>query len=240
MNRTPWPRDGEVHIHSLTLPLESPHLTYLCRHLSASESERAGSLKSDRAQKQFITGRSVLRDILGGYLAVDPGSVPLGTGEHGKPFLTDGAALRFNLSHAGDLMIIAVAAGVEVGVDIEKIEADKPFDAMARLAFSSREQEELHDTPPSLLASLFYRCWTRKEACLKACGSGFSLHGNSFDVTLHAKSTATQLVRCGRSCWHVLDIGVPHPYCAALAVEALDPALPPPALVRLTHPLSQV
>jgi 4'-phosphopantetheinyl transferase len=242
MNKTPRPCDGEVHIFCLTLTRQPSELSRLGLLLSSSETERAGLLKSELAKKRYIAGCGMLRKIMGGYLGLEPEDVRIAAGEHGKPFLANvGENLRYNLSHSGDMFVLAVATGIEVGVDIEKVEADKPFNDMARIVFSCREQEEIFSLPTSdMLAAAFYRCWVRKEACLKACGSGFSLPGNSFDVSPNNELTASQPVRCDKSCWHVLDIDVPQYFCAALAVEARSPALPPPKLVRIAHPLSCV
>lgn len=233
MKATPRPHDGEVHLYCLTLPDGLSELTRCGRLLSTTEIERAGLLKNDLARNRFIAGRGVLRDILGGYLDVDPADVRLDTGEHGKPFLADGAAdLRFNLSHVDDVLVLAVAAGIEVGVDIEKIEAGKPVHDMARLAFSRREQEMLYAVPASRQVEAFYRCWVRKEACLKACGRGFSLPGGSFDVPIcFEESSILPLINCNRSFWHVLDIHVPEHYCAAVAIEAGGVSPYPPTIV---------
>jgi len=224
MKATPRPLDGEVHLYCLTLPHDVSELTRFEHLLSTTELDRACLLKSDPARNRYIAGRGKLRDILGGYLGIDPAEVRIATGEQGKPFLADAAVdLRFNLSHVDDVLVLAIAAGVEVGVDIERIETDKPIHDMARLVFSQREQEELLAMPVPQQIRAFYRCWVSKEACLKACGRGFSLPGSSFDVPMSFEVPATQtIVNCNQSLWHVQDIDVPDKYCAAVAVEAGD------------------
>jgi 4'-phosphopantetheinyl transferase len=212
----------EVHIHCLELRQHQPELARFERLLSADEAERAGLLKSDQARNRFIAGRGLLREILGGYLGVAPEQVQLATGEHGKPFLADWPGnLRFNLSHAGELLLLAVTDGLEVGVDIEQVEPDKPLRNLARLAFSRREQQELFALPSTLQTAAFYRCWTRKEACMKACGRGFSLPSDSFSVSLLDDETPI-LADCGNQSWQVMDLQVPQGYCAALAVESFQ------------------
>jgi len=225
MKTTDWPRTGEVHLHCLTLSLETSELTRYERLFSPDEVARAKQLKSDRAKNRYGAGRGMLRDILSGYLGIEPADVPLATGEHGKPFLEYGAAedLRFNLSHADELLVLAVASGVDIGIDIERVKADTPIHDMARLAFSRHEQEELLTLPVSGQVEAFYRSWVRKEACLKACGRGFSLPSNSFNVSLSAEAPAMLHVCCNEAFWHVLDIDVPLGYCAAVAVEARSP-----------------
>jgi 4'-phosphopantetheinyl transferase len=233
MKPTPRPHDNEVHLYCLTLSHDASKLAGYERFLSTAEKERAGLLKSDLVKSRFIVGRGMLRGILGGYTDIDPADVRLATGEHGKPYRADSTDdLRFNLSHVDDLLVIAVAAGLEVGIDIERIAADKPVHDMARLAFSRQEQEALRALPSSEQIQAFYRCWVRKEACMKACGRGFSLAGSSFDVPLNVEEPPTPtLINCNQSFWYVRDIEVPEKYCAAMAVEAGGVSATPPTIV---------
>jgi 4'-phosphopantetheinyl transferase len=240
MIATPRPLDGEVHLYSLTLPHDVVELTRLQRLLSTSELDRAALLKNSRAARRSIAGRGILREILGGYLGINPAEVPLAAGEHGKPFVAEpGESLRFNLSHAGELMVLAVTSGIEAGIDIEAVEPDKPLADMAKLAFSRHEQEELGAIPSGLQrTTAFYRCWVRKEACLKACGRGFSLSSGSFDVTPLGKDALTAIVRCNQAYWRILDLDVA-PHCqAALALECGALSEPPQSVVRIAHRLS--
>ncbi len=211
-----------------------PELPRLRQLLSQPETDRYALLKDDLTQKRSIAGRGVVREILGGYVGVAPEKVRLVTGEHGKPYLAECTEnLRFNVSHSEDMLILAVSTCRDVGVDIEAIKTDKPLNNMARLAFSPREQEELFTLPNSHLHSTaFYRCWVRKEACMKACGRGFSLPGCSFDVPVSVEKLPLQtLINCNQSFWHLQDIDVPGNYCAAVAVEAGGVSPSPPTVV---------
>jgi len=236
MNPPPRPLDGEIHLYCTTLPQEASELTRFERLLSVSETDRACKLKSSKARNRFIAGRGMLRGILGGYLCIDPAEVRIAAGEHGKPFLDEGAFdLRFNLSHADEIMVLAVSAGIEVGIDLERIDADKAIHDMARLAFSRQEQEELLALPASRQSEAFYRLWVRKEACLKACGRGFSLPGSSFSVPLFNEAATSSQVCCNGTFWQVMDIDAPCDYCAALVYETRTSALPPPKPVLITR-----
>jgi len=93
-------------------------------------------------------------------------------GSHGKPYLRDNA-MRFNLSHSGDYVVLATA-GCEVGVDIERIESYS--DAVAIRCFTPAEREWLSNNEG------FYRLWTAKESVMKGAGLGFSLPPESFSV----------------------------------------------------------
>jgi 4'-phosphopantetheinyl transferase len=235
MNMILPPGDNEVHLYCITLPNSPSEQSRFEHLLSTVESYRADLLKDNRAKKRYIAGRGVLREILGGYLGVAPGKVLITTGMHGKPYLAECAEkIRFNLSHTGDVLLLAVSGRLEVGVDIETMETEKPLIDMAKLSFSHQEQGELLSIPAGLRTAAFYRCWVRKEACMKACGTGFSLASNSFTISLRNDMTLSQKVFCNQTAWHILDINVPHRYCAALAVEALTSS-PPPTPVLINH-----
>jgi 4'-phosphopantetheinyl transferase len=231
MTRPPRPASGEVHIWCITLASDIPELTRLEGLLSPNELARADRLLDRQMRDRFVAGRGLLRETLARYLEMGPEHLPIAEGVHGKPFL-DGqvginGALRFNLSHARDLALLAVSGDREVGIDIEEMRDEAPIHDMARISFSIREQEELLRLPPSLQRPAFYRCWTRKEACMKACGSGFSLHPGSFDVSLLPDPSPVLLDRNGwpneQTLWQMLDLSVPAGYLAALAVEGETP-----------------
>ncbi len=114
--------------------------------LSSSERLRAAQIARPRARERWVASRRALREVLGRYLDREPAEVELRFGERGKPMLADpDAPLRFNLSHSGELALIAVAGGREVGVDVQLIGA-KPAE--------------------------FYADWTRREAIAKCHGTG--------------------------------------------------------------------
>lgn len=215
----PWPGVNEVHIHCLPLAGGAD------RYLSPDEVLRAGRLLDPDKRNSFMAGRGLLRSILGRYLGIQPEELHFAVGENGKPRLSDNDQLQFNLSHSGALFLLAVAADREVGVDLEQHRTDTPFADMARLALSVREQKELFALPEHLQRSAFYRCWTRKEACLKACGLGFALRPNSFYVSLEAESTTLSFIPDDDSSWFLQDIAVPAGYCAVLATDESPPVV---------------
>ena len=210
----PQPRENEVHIHCVTLSGLAP------LYISPDEQLRAEQLLNPDKQRNFIASHGLLRAILGGYLGKQPQELHFRVGMHGKPSLSGGdAKLHFNLSHAGYLFLLAIAADREVGIDVEQIRDDTPFAKMAQWAFSPLEQAELFSLPEHQHRGAFYRCWTRKEAYLKACGTGFSVPSNSFDVSLLPEAPARVITPDIQSRWHLYNITVPTDYCAALAVH---------------------
>jgi len=114
--------------------------------LPPQERDRAGELLSERARRRWVAARWALRSVLARYTGREPAGIELRFGERGKPMLAEpDPPLCFNLSHSGELALIAVAGEREVGVDVQAI-GDRPAE--------------------------FYAQWTRREAVAKCHGVG--------------------------------------------------------------------
>ncbi len=101
----------------------------------------------------------------------------------GKPSLR-GHQLAFSLSHTANVSVIAITPSAAVGVDVEQIRASRDLLELAESNFSPGEYRKLLTLEGEAQALAFYRCWTRKEALLKADGSGLSRQLDSFEVSL--------------------------------------------------------
>jgi 4'-phosphopantetheinyl transferase len=152
--------------------------------LSKDEQARAAQFKFDTDRRLFTVAHAALRSICAGYLRTTPGSVEFAEGPYRKPKLLSDSRLdlRFNLSHSGELALIVVALNREVGVDVEFIR-DFAFDQVAERFFTPREVAALRSLPQSLRRSAFYKCWTSKEAFLKAKGTGLSGKLDEVEIT---------------------------------------------------------
>lgn len=178
---------GEVHVwrHPAQFGAVSRERCRLL--LDDAERQAAGRFVFAKDEARFTAGRAFLRTILAGYLGADPRSLQFTRGEHGKPRLREGATaadLAFNVSHAERLGLIAVSAGLEVGVDVEWLDRRAEHLALARHSFAPEEAAQLQTLTGDELVGAFFRCWTRKEAVIKAVGKGLSLPLRSFAVTL--------------------------------------------------------
>ncbi|CAG1019028.1 4'-phosphopantetheinyl transferase [Burkholderiaceae bacterium] len=167
------PAPGEVHLWRFRIANESGHG---CLPLLApDERERAVRLLDLRARHQAIVSRASLRRLLGGYLGTDPARIEIATGMHGKPRLRDGggSGLEFNLSHSRDLLLIGVATGCALGVDVEHLRPVDDLTGLMRVALTPEERADVESrgAEPSRLLR-FFQLWTRKEASLKASGEG--------------------------------------------------------------------
>ncbi|WP_226781557.1 4'-phosphopantetheinyl transferase family protein [Oceaniglobus trochenteri] len=186
------------------------------RSLSPDERARAARFVHDRDRDRFVAGRARLRAILAGYLGCAPGDIAFGYGAHGRPRV---AGVHFNLSHTGDLAQLAVSRDLVPGVDIETV---APIDmAVARAHFSANEVQALCALPEGARLAAFYRCWTRKEAFLKALGTGLSTDLHSFAVTLAPGEPPAVLSCAGgdAGAWRLFDLAPAPGVAGALALR---------------------
>jgi 4'-phosphopantetheinyl transferase len=137
-----------------------------------------------------------------------------------------GTVVEFNLSHSEDVAAIAVAPHSPVGVDVEHLRAMPDLEGLASRFFTTAEATALGTAIPAARLRAFYRCWTRKEACIKAWGTSLSIGLNTFDV--HADSVAPVTVtRSGHRELTVLDLPSPPGFSTAVAVDGAAPLVSP-------------
>ena len=168
----------DVWLWSLALPADQ--LAAARDVLADDERDRAARFVQAVHRDRHIAGRARLRQILGAETGRDPRDLVFRTGAQGKPFLDGGP--DFNLSHSGELAALAISRDGPVGIDVER---HRPIEeAVARHSFSPAEFATLSGLPARDWQGGFYRCWTRKEAVIKADGRGLSMPLDGFDVSL--------------------------------------------------------
>lgn len=215
-------------------PGTEPERSHLYELLSEEERARASRFKVDEVRNSFIVSRGFLRTILGDALGCAPESISFGEGEYGKPFLAGAHAtseIEFNVSHSGDLFLHAVSRGRPVGVDVEKKKEGLAVEKLAQRYFAAGEARRLLEEAPSEeRLDNFYRCWTRKEAYLKARGTGLTTKLHAFEVTflpgVPPAMLRTEVDGEDPAAWTVFDVPVPDGYVAALV--APRPHFPTP------------
>ncbi len=177
---------GEVHVWCVALEVPPEATAALNETLGEGERLRSARRHSARERQRFIVAHGALRELLGGYLGVEPGAVRFVHNAFGKPALSPafGSRLRFNLSHSAGLALIAVAVDADVGIDVECVRWHRDYDEIARHFFSAAELAQLEALEGDLRARAFFACWTKKEAYVKACGEGLTTPLASFSVPL--------------------------------------------------------
>ena len=143
--------------------------------LSPEEIQRADQFHFENGRRRFIRARAAMRRILGGYIGIAPRKIAFSYGAVGKPELAAGLekfGIRFNLSHSGELALLAVTRGLAVGVDVELVNPEFAGREIAERCFSANEARYLLALPVGDRADAFFSIWTRKEAYIKALGAG--------------------------------------------------------------------
>ncbi|WP_299102867.1 4'-phosphopantetheinyl transferase superfamily protein [uncultured Winogradskyella sp.] len=173
-----------VHIWSFDFNIEDEAVKKYFHLLSQDEQARANKFKFDKDRRCYVVSKGVLRTLSGKYLNRNAQDIMFSYGEFGKPKFEQNTDLNFNVSHSGDLATIGFVTNHTIGIDIEKIKNDFDTFEIASNFFSKKEIADLQliSKPEQYIA--FYRCWTRKEALIKAIGSGLSFPLDSFSVTL--------------------------------------------------------
>ncbi|MCJ0871770.1 4'-phosphopantetheinyl transferase superfamily protein [Streptomyces sp. AP-93] len=199
--------------------------------LLSDQELRVVERRSEQAGARYASAHAALRRILAGYLDVAPDAIRLGRRpcprcehpEHGRPRVDwPETGLDFNLSRSGPHWLLAVVAGRQVGVDIED-SRHLDLHGSSALVMSDSELERLAAAGSDEARSeVFFRCWTRKEAVVKACGVGIITDLRSIDVRLTERGpvTVTHVEPSGPDTWTVQDLPVAAPLFAAVAQEA--------------------
>lgn len=218
--------DDEVHVWRASLNLPPAQIQHLRSVLAADEQARAERFHFQKDRDHFIVARGVLRLILGRYLTRDPEHLVFRYNSYGKPALVPAESeepLCFNVSHSHELALYAVSRGREVGIDLEHIRSGVDIDHIAARFFAPGEVSTLRTLPATVRNEAFFRCWTRKEAYIKARGEGLSLPLDQFEVTLTPGQPAALMSTPGdpreASRWSLQDLTPALGYVAALAVE---------------------
>lgn len=229
--RTPSLAQTDVHVWQARTA-EQPLDAQTWALLGPDEVARAGRFRRPDDRKRFVIAHALVRALLASYLGTAARQLRFKTGRWGKPFVVvpHGAPpLHYNLSHADDAIVVAVAHR-SVGVDVERWSNDIVYDELAAIVFSPTERQELARAAGKAKQQAFFTGWTRKEAYIKATGRGLSAGLDYFDVSLDPASRkpllGDRLAPASPQRWTMCDLAVEPGYSASLVVEG------PPAHVH--------
>lgn len=196
--------------------------------LDQRERGRAERFRPALHRAQWVRSHTGMRRILSGYLGCSPAEVVFRRGPNGKPALDAADPPAFNLSHSEQWCALAVARGLELGLDIQMPHPVNP--ALWRRVLTPGEQSQMTRIPSEERDAAFFRCWTRKEAVGKADSRGVYVHLKRTETGLlpHAPDTTAVVTATNGSgtttSWHVADLTLPDGLFGALAASA--PAIP--------------
>jgi len=232
----------EVHIWRVALQMESSALWACWDLLSPEETRLASSYRFVKDLREFVITRAVLRQVLTRYTGQSPADLRFESNPGGKPVLQGAQTLHFSVSHCSDLALIAVAC-VRIGIDVEHVRPGNFWQKVIGQYLSPRERAYLEALPAKSRTVALYRIWTRKEAVLKAVGTGLLYPPHQVSVLPENKEPSVVNL-LGRD-WFVRQLPAPGRYAAAAAIEA--PAFKPkwrqwrfPVAKLLTHPRRQL
>ena len=189
--------------------------------LDRAERDRADRFLRPEDRARYVASHAALRLVLAGPLDWDPAEIRFAVGPGGKPELAGSArgALTFNLSHSGDRALVGIASSAAIGVDIERVRPLPDALRIARAHFAADERAALEALPAGAVERAFYELWTRKEAVVKALGTGLSLPLDRFSVTL--PPAPPRLVRApAGGGWSLAALDAGPAYAASVAVRA--------------------
>jgi len=177
----PHLEDNEVHLW-MVRSTDATMFDHCRTVLAHEELARADGFVFEPDRRMALISRGFRRLVLARYTRDDPRALRFVEDPFGKPTLSAGGlAIEFNVSHSGEVCVLAVTQGRAVGVDIERVRTDNDIVDIARHSYSAYEQRGLSLLPPHLRVLAFYRCWTQKEAFVKLLGAGL-LHEDVLTV----------------------------------------------------------
>lgn len=153
--------------------------------LSQQETLRARRFHFDRDRQRYARARAFLRREVGQATGQSATGLILAEGPQGKPFLP-GSDLCFNLSHSGDLAVLALSWAGPLGIDLEFIDRKADIDGLSQACLTAQEVAVLAALPATARSQRFFAFWTAKEARMKLTGEGMTLPPRQIALTLVA------------------------------------------------------
>jgi len=155
--------------------------------LAADEATRLRRFVFAKDRHRHLVTRALVRTVLSRYAEVEPAGWVFRENAHGRPSIVpsgDLPPLRFNLSHTDGMILCAVCAEGDIGVDVEDTTRSPAMLDVADAYFSPAEVAALRRLPASRQAGRFFEYWTLKESYVKARGLGLSVPLEQFSFHL--------------------------------------------------------
>ena len=217
------PKQDEIKIYILDYLTIINKMGCLKNNLTSQEISIANKFKFEKDKLRYIIARSFLRKILSNILGINPIDIIISTNKFGKPVLDlkTYSNIKFNLSHSGEIIIYAVSLSNEVGIDIEILDSTINHLEIAKNYFSSKETLFLENSKNQFeMTERFFRVWTRKEALLKAVGTGLLPELKQIDVlqdVIKLDLFSTESLGNQNSIFSVIDLSINTNYRSAIA-----------------------
>ncbi len=231
MDYVPWEdppkrldlRTGCLHLWLADFSTGPGDQARLERLLSPEERLEARRFHRPADRLRSVAARAALRTILAAYLQEPSQALRLATGPSGKPCLN---GLQFNLSHAGNLALVAVSKDKRIGVDIEKLRELPAMQAVLSYIFTDEERAFVESHSGEYHTRAFFLIWNRREAAAKALGLDLLACFSLLEIPVAAYSAAgfqvplikTTGLPAGED-WWLRDFSPAPGYTGALCLE---------------------
>ncbi|MBV4429417.1 4'-phosphopantetheinyl transferase family protein [Clostridium tyrobutyricum] len=156
-------------------------ITYYRKIMSSQEQEYVNRFVNYDDRMRSATGKILTRKLLAHYMNISQEKVEISKSKYGKPILENNHEflLSFNVSHSGKIVLVAMARGRIVGIDVERQHSMPDYLSLAKNFFTDKEFEIISNANNE---ELFFDYWTAKEAYVKAIGTGLNKELNSFEI----------------------------------------------------------
>jgi 4'-phosphopantetheinyl transferase len=209
---------GAVHVWTIELDAEPAIVSSMLELLSGEERVRSARLRTTQQRLRFVMAHGAIRSILGQYLGRIPNAIEISTHASGKPYV-QGSPLAFNVAYSEAVGVCAVVGCGQIGVDVERIRRVDDQDSIVKRYFAPGEVRQYEALPAVERATAFFSTWTRKEAVVKAGGSGLHQDLQSFEVEVAPHAIRPRLTTGSSENW-TLRAFAPRPhYLAAVALD---------------------
>ena len=220
-----------MNVYYLNFQDYSNEVISLHTNLTQQEIVIANKYKFKKDRMRYTLTRFFLRKILSNFIGINPLDIIISTNRFGKPVIDHKkySNIKFNLSHSGEIIIYAVSLSNDVGIDIEILDSTINHLEIAKNYFSSKETLFLKNSKNQFeIISKFFRIWTRKEALLKAVGTGLLLDLKQIDVlqdVIKLDHFSTELLGNKNNIFSVIDLSINTNYKSAIAYSGEEKAI---------------
>ena len=213
---------GHIHVWRAIVDIPFARLQVYQETLSPDERERAQRFKLSLHQRRFTAARGILRQILARYLRTPPRDIRFQSGPFGKPLLHASVdqPLHFNVAHSQQWALYAVSRDFEIGIDLEGDRDSLDYAGLAERICSAEELLTFQKLSRTEQRTAFFRCWTRKEAFVKAIGKGFSFPLEQVTVSF-APDEPSRILSVQKQSphdWSLFDLPLGQGFWGALAI----------------------
>jgi len=215
--------EKEVHVYNLhSDDFKSNNKKYI---LSEDEILKSERFRFEKDKINYVNCRSFLRILIGRYLECLPENIKFSYTKYGKPYI-ENVNLYFNLSHSSKHFVYAFGGNKNIGIDTEFIKEMPDALEIAKRYFSEYEFSEIVKASKQNINKSFFKCWTRKEAFIKAIGEGLSYPLDSFSVTLNPEDKPEILwinnMKDETKHWSLYNLDFRRDFITSLAIRERD------------------